>query len=203
MQYTNEAIRNRRNRKMKIKKFLTITLYIILIPLLIYNISLIFQAITNPNKTPSFFGIKSYVILSGSMEPEINIKDTVIVKEVTEDELQNGDIIAFREGQTVITHRIIDIVNEDGITKYKTKGDANNSEDDYNITINQIEGKVITSISFIGHISLMLHDKVVLISIALIYYAYFLRSDNIKKKKENRRIKRLEYEKGKIENEKK
>ena len=203
MQYTNEAIKNRRKRQIKIKKFFTIIVYIILIPLLVYNISLIFQAITNPNKTPSFFGIKTYIIVSGSMQPELDIKDIVVVKEVTEDELKKGDIISFRAGQTVITHRIIDIVNEDGITKYKTKGDANNSEDNNKITINQIEGKVITSVSFLGNIVLMLQDKVIIISIVLIFYAYFVRSDKIKKKKENRRIKRLEYEKGKMENEKK
>lgn len=202
MRYTDEAIRNRRNRKNKIKKILTITVYILLVPLLIYNLSLIFQSVINPNETPSFLGIKTYVIVSGSMEPELNIGDIVVVKDIKENELQNGDIISFREGQSVVTHRIIDIKTLDNEIQFTTKGDNNNSADNKSINIDVIEGKVITSIPFLGKIALMLQGKLTIILIVIIFYAYFVRSEKIKNKKENRRMKRLEYEKGRLENEK-
>lgn len=64
MEYTNEAIRKRKEKNDKIKKILSLAVYMVLIPLLVYNISLIAQSIINPNKTPSFFGIKTYVIVS-------------------------------------------------------------------------------------------------------------------------------------------
>lgn len=203
MRYTDEAIRNRRNRNNKIKKILTITVYILLIPLLVYNISLIFQAVLNPNETPSFLGIKSYVILSGSMQPEIDIGDIVIVKDVEENELQNKDIISFREGQTVITHRIIDIQTVDNEKQFTTKGDNNNSADNNVISADVIEGKVITVIPFLGKIGIMLKGKITIILAVIIFYIYLVKSEKVKKKKENRRIKRLEYEKARLENEKK
>ena len=202
MRYTDEAIRNRRNRTNKIKKILTIAVYILLVPLLIYNLSLIFQSVINPNETPSFLGIKTYVIVSGSMEPELNIGDIVVVKDIKENELQNGDIISFREGQSVVTHRIIDIKTLDNEIQFTTKGDNNNSADNKSINIDVIEGKVLTSIPFLGKIALMLQGKLTIILIVIIFYAYFVRSEKIKNKKENRRMKRLEYEKGRLENEK-
>lgn len=64
MLYTNSEITNRRNRALKISKTIQILLYCILIPIMIYNVSLIIQSIVNPSQTPSFFGIKSYVIIS-------------------------------------------------------------------------------------------------------------------------------------------
>lgn len=202
-QYTNEAIINRRKKKNRIKKYISIFVYIILIPLLLYNITLIIQAILKPNETPNFFGIKTYVIVSGSMQPKLNIGDIVVVKNVKENELKIGDVISFREEQSVITHRIIELVEENGKIKYKTKGDNNNSEDKNIISIDRIEGKVVTSIPYIGIIALLLRGKIALIIIIIIFYGYFVRSEKMKNKRETRRLKRLEYEKGKLENEQK
>lgn len=203
MQYTNDAIKKRMKRKNQIRKIRTTLVYIFLLPLLIYNVSLIFQAVTNPSKTPSVFGIKTYVIVSGSMQPELDIGDIVVVKEVNESELQSGDIISYREGQSVITHRIIGIENLENKKLFKTKGDSNNTEDFVAIAMSEIEGKVINSISGLGKIALMLQDKVVIIFIMIVFYAYFVRSDKVMKRKEERRIKRLEYEKRRLENENK
>ena len=58
MLYTNEKIAKRKNIEIKLKNFLNITIYIVLITIMTYNISLIFQSMLNPNKTPSFLGIK-------------------------------------------------------------------------------------------------------------------------------------------------
>ena len=200
MRYTDEEIRKRKNRKNKIKKVLTVIVYILLIPLLIYNLSLIFQAILKPNETPSFLGIKTYVIVSGSMQPELDIGDIVVVKDIEENELQEGDIISFREGQSVVTHRIIEIENKDNQKQFKTKGDNNNSVDINPVKLDAIEGKVITSIPLIGNLAIMLQGKITIIIIVIIFYAYFVRSEKIKNKRERRKLKRLEYEKERLEN---
>lgn len=200
MHYTDEEIKKRRNRKNKIKKVLTVIVYILLIPLLIYNLSLIFQAVLKPNETPSFLGIKTYVIVSGSMQPELDIGDIVVVKDVEENELQKGDIISFREGQNVVTHRIIEIENKDNQEQFKTKGDNNNSVDNNPVKMDAIEGKVITAIPLIGNIALILQGKLTIILIVIIFYAYFVKSEQVKNKKEKRRLKRLEYEKERLEN---
>lgn len=190
MLYTNEAIKLRKNRQAKLKKALNIAVYIILFPILIYNIFIIMQAIINPNKTPDFLGMKTYIIVSGSMEPNLKIGDIVIVKETKQEELKVGDIISFRQGQSVITHRINEISEE----KYITKGDNNNTIDDEQIDYKQIEGKVEKVIPTVGKIALILHQKNAIIVVIILVYIYILYTSMIKRKKANRRIKREKYE---------
>lgn len=61
MLYTNQEITKRKNIEIKLKNSLNIIIYIILIIIMTYNISLIIQSVLNPNKTPSFLGIKTYI----------------------------------------------------------------------------------------------------------------------------------------------
>lgn len=192
MLYNDEAIAKRRKKEKNIKRTITVIVYIILVPLLIYNISLIFQAISNPRQTPSFFGIKTYVIISGSMLPELDIGDIVIVKDT--EELQEGDIISFREGQSIITHRISKIITENEQQLYKTKGDNNNAEDSSSINKNLIEGKVIAKIPEVGKIALLLQNKAIIIGILILLYIYIDSNGNLKRRKEARRLKRVEHE---------
>ena len=169
-------------------------IYIILIPMLVYNVSLIIQSITKPNETPSFFGIKMYVIISGSMQPELNIGDVVIVKNIDKDELKVEDVISFRKGQSVVTHRISEIVTVEGETQYRTKGDNNNVEDVDNISKKDIEGKVIHKISGVGKAVLLLKNQTAIISIVLFYYVFLVHDHSVQKRRAIRKMKREEYE---------
>lgn len=190
MLYTNEAIKIRKKRQAKLKSLINEIIYIVLLPVLIYNIFIIGQAILNPNKTPNFLGIKTYIIVSGSMEPNLQIGDIAVVKEVPKEELKVGDIISFRQGQSVITHRINEILED----TYITKGDNNNTTDDEPITYEQIEGKVEKMIPIVGKFALMLHQKIAIIIFIVLVYMYVLYTGTIKRKKANRRIKREKYE---------
>lgn len=193
MLYTEEAIKRRKEKVNKIKGRIKIIIYIILVPLLIYNISLIAQAIINPSETPNFFGIKTYIIISGSMMPELEIGDIVVVKEVQE-ELEIGDIISFRRGQTVVTHRISEVIVKDGKKEFKTKGDKNNVEDTGTVTYDKIEGKVVKRIPKLGNISLIFRDKMTIIIIVLLYYIYLVHEQSTQRKRNIRKKKRQEYE---------
>ena len=202
MLYTNQEITKRKNIEIKLKRIINIFIYIIFIPILLYNVILIIKAIENPKETPSFLGIKTYVIVSGSMEPNIQIGDIVIVKSIKnkEEAIKIGDIISFRKGQMVITHRITNIEkDENGILRIATKGDNNNTEDSERILMNNIEGKVVKIIPKIGYITLVLKDKIIIIIAFIIAYNYMIRSEKIKNRKRERRLKRIEYEKTKDE----
>ena len=166
----------------KIRQILSIPFFIFLFSLLTYNIVLISQSIITPDKTPSFFGIKTYVIVSGSMQPELDVGDMVVVKEMNDSELNVGDIISYRNGQSIITHRIHKIYYKDGQKNYITKGDYNNIEDSIILTIDSIEGKVINKLSGIGNIALFLQSKYSIIAIVIIFFLYLL---SIKNKKED------------------
>lgn len=199
MLYTSDAIKTRKNKENKFKKNINIIIYIFLLPILIYNLSLIIQSVLKPYETPNFLGIKTYVIISGSMQPELKIGDIVVVKKITQEDLKVDDIISFRHGQSVITHRISRIIEEDGERKYITKGDFNNAEDSESVTYNNIEGKVIRSVPQFGKIALMLQDKIVIIFLIIVLYIYLVYSGELKKKKMQRRMKRIDYEKKKYE----
>lgn len=199
MRYTNEAIKRRKRAENILKRKINILIYIILIPILIYNISLIIQAVIKTSETPNFLGIKTYVIISGSMEPNLQIGDIVIVKKVAQNELKQGDIISYRQGQSVITHRIAEVIDKEGEVEYKTKGDNNNAEDSGIISYEMIEGKVVKHISQIGKIAIILQKKGTIIFIILILYIYILYSSSIKKKRALRKLKREEFESKRLE----
>ena len=59
---------------------LAIIICIVLISLLAMNLAIIIKPRENPDKVPNFFGIKPFVVLSGSMEPAIPAGDFVVVK---------------------------------------------------------------------------------------------------------------------------
>ena len=163
-----------------LRKIISVILFIFLTFILIYNITIISQSIINPNKTPSFFGIKTYTIVSGSMQPELNIGDIVIVKEVNDLELNINDVISYRNGQNVVTHRIVRINYVDGQKQYITKGDYNNVEDSIVLTIDSIEGKVVNKIKSLGNVTLFLQNKFSIILIMITFFIYILFKKNKK-----------------------
>lgn len=191
MLYTNSEISKRKIRENKIKNIINILLYIILVIVIVYNISLIIQKIIYKEKTPSILGIKTYVVISGSMKPNIEIGDVVIVKK--ENELKEGDIISYRKGESVITHRITSVTEENGEKIYRTKGDNNNTEDSEKITNEIIEGKVIKTIPKIGNVTFILKNRITLIVMLLILCKCILSSYKKNKKINMRHLKRLEY----------
>ena len=198
MIYTNDAIKKRKDKTTKVRNKIVILVYIVLVPVLLYNFYLIGQQILSPGETPSFFGYKTYVIVSGSMQPEIQIGDLVIVKEASDDQLQVGDIISYKDGQSIITHRVSEKIEEKGRVEYRTKGDNNNTDDGKTIKTTLIEGKVIKVIPHLGTVALALQKKAAIIVVGIIVYIYIAHSINTKGKKGERRKKRIKYENEKL-----
>ena len=95
------------------------------------------------DKIPMPFGYGFSVVLSGSMEPELNVNDLVIIKK--QKSYQSDDIIVYQDDNLLVIHRIIEINGETAVTK----GDANEVNDP-EISITQIKGKMVMHIPFIG-----------------------------------------------------
>lgn len=119
---------------------LLIILFTFIIILGIYNI---FQIKILNKDYPNIFGYTFFEVATGSMADTIQIGDIVIVK--LTNEVNENDIIVFKENENFITHRLIS-KNENEII---TKGDANNSEDKP-IKEEQIIGKVEKIIPKVG-----------------------------------------------------
>ena len=75
MRYTNDEIKKISNRNKKIKLIFKVIIYIIILPITIYNTYLLIMSYFKPNEIPSFFGIKSYEVISESMQPTLKIGD--------------------------------------------------------------------------------------------------------------------------------
>ena len=140
--------------------------------LLLYVADIKIRAAKGDYSAPAF---NAYVVLSGSMLPEIAIKDIVVTKKVPAEELEVGDIITFiapdsRYGGISITHRILDKYYDEAIGSYtyRTKGDNNNVADSSLVPNNNILGKVILKIPKLGYIQDLLSSKGGLIFVVLI-----------------------------------
>ena len=101
--------------------------------------------------------LKMLGIKTGSMTPNINVGDAVIIyKYVNMDSLKENEIIAYKKGDEIIVHRIIKI-NSD--KTYITKGDFNNTADSKYISRDEIYGKVILRIPYIAYPAVKLSEK--------------------------------------------
>jgi signal peptidase I len=105
---------------------------------------------------------KALIVLSGSMTPLMLPGDVVIAKSVDPNELTVGDILTFRDPagkhNIYVTHRII-ALKEDKELIFKTKGDANNAEDDFNVTASKAVGKLVFVIPFVGYLPEIAKNK--------------------------------------------
>lgn len=134
-----------------------VVISIIIIIALVYVIQTKVQHKQNAN----IFGYSAFEVATGSMSGTIEIGDMVIVK-IT-DEIQQNDIIVYKQEDNFITHRVIEI-NENTII---TKGDANTSNDSP-IEKSQIFGKVVKVIPNVGIWKKVLTTPSVLIAIIII-----------------------------------
>lgn len=182
MKYDIESI-NKRKENVKIAKKVIEIIAIILI----YNIILIALSSANKISVVNILGYKSYIIKTNSMEPTISINDVVITKMVKKEEIKIGDVITFLQDGEVITHRITQI---DDNGNYTTKGDNNNIEDIFKITYENIEGKHILTIPYLGKIVQAIDNKIVFLIITLIILIFMLITIQNQEKRENRREKK-------------
>ena len=149
-----------------VKYFLLVIKYILLVFLVSLSllfISVFIQIKVSPNKIPSIFGYKPFIVLSGSMETELYKGDLAIVKTVDKNTLIKQDTIAFRDNKNyVVTHRIVDIIQKKGKKEFITKGDNNNGNDSGTVSLDNIEGKYIFKTSGLGNVLLELKKPLTL-----------------------------------------
>ena len=188
--YTIDKIERKKKRTITLIKIFNIVILLIIVPILIYNITLIIKYIQNPNETPDFLGFKTYEIVSRSMKDTINKNDIIVVKKVGKYEINENDIISFKNGNEIITHRIVQIENINGQTLYTTKGDNNRFKDDEKISFEQIEGKYVFKLSKLGYLMNFLKNRYFLIILFIILIFCFIHIINVKKRIKNREEKR-------------
>ena len=151
-QYGYTYKRKRGTQRMKkIGNWLSNILLVVVILISISYIFNLYQIRQNPNQIPSTFGYIPLTVLSGSMSPTIETGDMIVTRSGVSN-LQVGDIITYRVGNSLVTHRIMEITTDNGNVAYITQGDANNTMDGNPITKDQIVGKYQFRIPFAGYV---------------------------------------------------
>lgn len=102
--------------------------------------------------TSGYFYYHAIAIASGSMTPNINKGDVVVIEKYNDfKNIDVGQIIAYKKNNIVVVHRLIKKVEVEGQYYFYTKGDANDSEDNYEITEDMFIGIVNIKIPYIGY----------------------------------------------------
>lgn len=102
---------------------------------------------------PRVMGGAALTVLSGSMEPTYSPGDVVVP--VPQDRYSVGDVVTFQpvSGEaTLITHRVVAVQSSANGVSYVTRGDANGA-DDAPIVPQQIMGRVLYSVPYVGHVT--------------------------------------------------
>ena len=131
---------------------------------------------------PHIAGIGTYKILSGSMEPEYPVGSLVYVKKTPAEDINTGDVITFHINEnTLVTHRVIEKDSMNNI--FNTKGDANEVKDGWQVAYENIVGKVIFSIPYLGIIAgyfNTLNGQYVITAMIIVLFASVFLPDIIK-----------------------
>ena len=151
-------------------KILTVVgsvLCVILLPILIINLTLIVKSYTNKDEVPSVSGYLPLIVLTDSMYPEIESGDLIICHTAEVEDIKVGDVIAFFDpagnGTSIVTHRVMEVVYEDGKTLFRTKGDNNNTEDRVPVPGEDLVGVYQNRIPNAGHIAMFMQTTAGLI----------------------------------------
>ena len=190
----------------KIIKIVLVVLYqIIVILALILTFIIILQKVSDSNKTIG--GYRIFRVITGSMEPEYQVGEVVISKEVNPKDIKVGDDIVYlgRYGEyagKIIMHNVIEIdTDENGNLIFHAKGLHSSSVEDPQIKEEQIYGVV----KYRAGILTILYDLatniysvffIILVLVLNVFVAF-----NTPKKSKRHKIKQIANTNNKVEEE--
>ena len=84
--------------------------------------------------------------------PNINKGDVVVIEKLDGkfDNLKVGQVVAYKYGNIIIVHRLVDIVKVEDEYYFYTKGDANTDIDNYPIRESMMIGIVNIRVPYVG-----------------------------------------------------
>jgi signal peptidase len=111
---------------------------------------------------PGIAGMEgSYVVLTSSMSPTIPAGSMILVNDVPAEEIRRDDVITFESpggidetstGPDRITHRVVEVVERDGTTYFRTQGDANEEPDPSLVPPGNLVGRVAFHVPLAGRV---------------------------------------------------
>lgn len=129
------------------KSILTKFIYLILILLVSFNVYNFVCINILKQDIPLINGYGILEVVSGSMEPTIDIGDLIVINTKYSDIKENDIITFYDENNSFVTHKVIKV---DG-NMITTKGDANNAPDKP-FSETEVVGKYVTKVNGLGRI---------------------------------------------------
>lgn len=157
---------------------------ILIILIIMFLLNIFYSKFILKDSLIKVFGKAFVIVTTGSMEPEIETGELVIVSE--ENKYYKGDIITYEDEENfLVTHRIFSINEKNFIAK----GDANNVNDE-EVSNGNIKGKVIYHSKILGNFVLYFLKPIVIAYITLfiginLYFLVFNKSTNNKENQSN------------------
>lgn len=122
---------------------------------------------------PKLMGYEEMAVLTGSMEPNYPVGSLIFAKEEDPENLKVGDVITYRlDEDTVVTHRIVEINQEE--QTITTKGDANSDNDGSPVSYSNIVGKAHFKIPYLGFLAMNIKTSKGIIAICGVLVAIIL-----------------------------
>lgn len=117
---------------------------------------------------PNAIGMRSFTVMSGSMEPTIHVGDVVIDKKIRPLDARPGDVVTFSDPtgrKRLITHRIRSLRVQGNTVQVVTKGDANNTVERWSVPANGRIGRVELRVWKLGYPLVYAHSRYGLIGL--------------------------------------
>ena len=172
------------------QKLLTIigtVLCVILLPVLLINVTLIAKSYINADEVPSVGGMFPMIVLTDSMYPMIESGDLIICNTAEADEIKVDDVISFYDpmgsGTSVVTHRVMEVIVDDGEIQFRTKGDNNNAEDTALVPAENLIGTYQSRIPAVGHVAMFMQTTPGLIICCVLPILLLVGYDVLRRKK--------------------
>lgn len=175
-------------------KILTVVgavLCVILVPILLINITLIVKSYTNSDEVPSIGGTFPMIVLTDSMYPVIQSGDLIICHTAEAEEIVVNDVICFFDpagnGSTVVTHRVIQVTEENGDIAFRTQGDNNNTADKLLVPADDLIGTYEKRIPGMGNIAMFMQSTAGLIICVILPIILLVAYDMIRRRRYEKR----------------
>lgn len=147
-------------------KALKITLIVIKNICLALLITLVFAFAT---------GFKFLNILTGSMTPTMPKDTVIIIKKIPISQVEIGDVITFKMGDSNVTHRVVEINNSNRNTVLYTQGDAAQNQGSRDtVTEDNFVGVVVFHIPYLGVLLNLIKDNIIIITVCIVLALFII-----------------------------
>lgn len=147
------------------------------------------------NNSINLAGFSIYTVVTESMYPKYKVYDMILVKSVDTKSIKVHDDVVYKGEKSdfqgkIVTHRVEDITEDNGVLTFTTKG-INNDIEDPLVNENQIMGKVVYKLLLLSLISKVINNTYgfyFLIFVPLVVVIFLEVMESIEEKKELNKV---------------